>query len=433
MTTEPTTATPLASPQGTVWEVFRVFLRLGLVSFGGPIAHLGYFRDELIVRRRWLADNEYAELVALTQFVPGPASSQVGFGLGLYRAGPAGAIAAFLAFTLPSAVLLVGLAFGASLFGTSVFGVDIGGGILTGLTIVAVAIVAHAVWGMARTLTPDPNRAAIAVIAALAAILLAGSFGQVLAITFGAVAGLVFCRTTAVTGSVTVTGPVTGPGSATGTGTVASSLHFPISRVAGWVCLSLFTALLVGLPALASIAGSGALSLFAAFYRAGALVFGGGHVVLPLLQAAVVEPGWVSADQFLAGYGAAQAVPGPLFTFAAYLGTLSTTGPGGIAGATIALAGIFLPGFLLLVGILPFWTTFRARPWAGALMRGANAAVVGILAAALYNPVFTTAITGGPQFCLGLLCFVLLIAWKTPPWAVVIVGALGGIVLTLAF
>jgi chromate transporter len=378
---------------------------------------LGYFREDLIVRRRWLADDEYADLVALSQFIPGPASSQIGFGLGLHRAGPAGAVAAFVAFTLPSASLLTALALGASFVGGA-----IGNGIFTGLTIVAVAIVAHAVWGMATTLTPDRQRAAIAVTAAILATLLTNSFGQVLAIALGAIAGLIVCRTP--------TCPQTVSGTAVDSGaTVASTLRFPVSRPAGWISLSLFTALLVGLPALASIAGSGALSLFAAFYRAGALVFGGGHVVLPLLQAAVVEPGWVTADQFIAGYGAAQAVPGPLFTFAAYLGTLSSTGPGGIAGAAIALTGIFLPGFLLVVGILPFWNTFRRRQWAQALMRGANAAVVGILAAALYNPVFTTAITGAPEFGLALLCFVLLVAWKTPPWAVVGVGALGGVVL----
>ncbi len=405
MTQEPTTDISTVAPRGSAWEVFRVFMKLGLTSFGGPIAHLGYFRDELIARRKWLDDDEYADLVALSQFLPGPASSQVGFGIGLHRAGPLGAIAAFLAFTLPSAILLVAFAYGASLFEGVV-----GGGILTGLKVVAVAIVAQAVWGMARNLAPDRQRAAIAVIAALAATLLAGSIGQVAAIALGAIAGLIFCRTA--------------------TGTAASSLRFPVSRLAGWICLTLFAALLIGLPLLAKT-GSGAITLFAAFYQAGALVFGGGHVVLPLLQAGVVVPGWVSSDQFLAGYGAAQAVPGPLFTFAAYLGTLSTEGPGGIAGAAIALAGIFLPGFLLLVGVLPFWNTFRNRPWAQALMRGANAAVVGILAAALYNPVFTTAITGGAQFCLGLLCFTLLIAWKAPPWAVVIVGAVGGIILAL--
>jgi chromate transporter len=406
MTDESITERTVAQPRGSAWEVFRVFLKLGLTSFGGPIAHLGYFRDELIARRKWLADDEYADLVALSQFLPGPASSQVGFGIGLHRAGPLGAIAAFLAFTLPSAILLVLFAFGASLFDSVV-----GGGILVGLKIVAVAIVAQAVWGMARNLTPDRQRATIAIAAALAAIIVAGSIGQLVAIALGAVAGLIFCRQT--------------------TSTTASTLHFPVSRVAGWTCLSLFVALLVGLPILATVARSGALDLFAAFYRSGALVFGGGHVVLPLLQAAIVQPGWVSSDQFLAGYGAAQAVPGPLFTFAAYLGTLSSTGPGGVAGAAIALAGIFLPGFLLLVGVLPFWNVFRSRPWAQALMRGANAAVVGILAAAIYNPVFTTAIIGPPQFCLGLACFVLLMAWKTPPWAVVIVGAIGGIILAV--
>jgi chromate transporter len=389
-----------------VWEVFRVFLKLGFTSFGGPIAHLGYFRDELVERRKWVDDREYADLVALCQFLPGPASSQVGYGMGLHRAGPLGALVAFVAFTLPSAALLVAFAAGASLFQGA-----IGSGILTGLKIVAVAIVAQAVWGMAKALTPDRERATIAVVAALAAILLAGSLGQVAAILIGALAGLVVCRA--------------------GTGDVTGRMHFPVSRTAGTVCLVLFVALLLGLPLLAPATGSASLTLFDAFYRAGALVFGGGHVVLPLLQSGVVDPGWVTSEQFLAGYGAAQAVPGPLFTFAAYLGTLTAFGPGGIAGAGIALAGIFLPGFLLLTGVLPFWNSFRSRPQAQALMRGANAAVVGILAAALYNPVFSTAITGPGPFCLGLVCFVLLIAWKTPPWAVVLVGAAGGIVLGL--
>jgi chromate transporter len=400
------TATETATARGSVWEVFRVFLKLGLTSFGGPIAHLGYFRDELVERRKWVGDKEYADLVALCQFLPGPASSQVGFGLGLHRAGPLGALAAFLAFTLPSAALLVAFAAGASLFQG-----PIGTGILAGLKIVAVAIVAQAVWGMAKALTPDRERASIAVAAALAVILLAGSLGQVLAILLGALAGLVFCRA--------------------GTGEVTGTMRFPVSRTAGAVCLALFLVLLLGLPVVALATGSAGVVLFDAFYRAGALVFGGGHVVLPLLQAGVVNPGWVTSEQFLAGYGAAQAVPGPLFTFAAYLGTLSGVGPGGVAGAAVALAGIFLPGFLLLVGVLPFWDRFRSRPQAQALMRGANAAVVGILAAALYNPVFTTAITGPGPFCLGLVCFVLLIAWKAPPWAVVLVGAAGGVLLAL--
>ncbi|MEV7572121.1 chromate efflux transporter [Pseudarthrobacter sp. NPDC089323] len=392
---------------GSVGEVFRVFLKLGFTSFGGPIAHLGYFRDELVERRRWVDDKEYADLVALCQFLPGPASSQVGFGLGLHRAGPLGALAAFLAFTLPSAALLVAFAAGASLFQ----GV-LGSGILDGLKIVAVAIVAQAVWGMAKALTPDRERASIAVVAALAVILLAGPLGQVLAIGVGALAGLFFCRA--------------------GSGVVTGAMRFPVSRAAGAVCLVLFLVLLAGLPLLSLATGSAGLALFDAFYRAGALVFGGGHVVLPLLQAGVVTPGWVTPEQFLAGYGAAQAVPGPLFTFAAYLGTLSSAGPGGVAGAAVALAGIFLPGFLLLVGVLPFWDRFRTRPQAQALMRGANAAVVGILAAALYNPVFTTAITGPGPFCLALVCFVLLIAWKAPPWLVVLVGAAGGVLLALS-
>ena len=393
--------------RGSAWEVFRVFLKLGLTSFGGPIAHLGYFRDELVRRRKWVDDREYGDLVALCQFLPGPASSQVGFGMGLHRAGPLGALAAFLAFTLPSAALLVAFALGASLFQGAV-----GSGILTGLKIVAVAIVAQAVWGMARALTPDRERAAIAAVAALSASLLAGSAGQISAILFGALAGLLVCRR--------------------GTTDLTGQMRFPVSRTAGIICLALFVLLLLGLPVLALATGSAGITLFEAFYRAGALVFGGGHVVLPLLQAGVVDPGWVSNQQFLAGYGAAQAVPGPLFTFAAYLGTASGYGPGGVAGAAVALAGIFLPGFLLLTGVLPFWNSWRSRPGAQALMRGANAAVVGILAAALYNPLFTTAITGPGPFCLGLVCFVLLIAWKAPPWAVVLVGAAGGVLLALA-
>ena len=392
--------------QGNAFEVFRVFLRLGVTSFGGPIAHIGYFRDELVQRRNWLDDDEYADIVALSQFLPGPASSQVGFSMGLYRAGTAGALAAFLAFTLPSAILLVAFAYGASL----VRGV-VGDGILSGLQIVAVAIVAQAVWGMARTLTPDRQRAAIAVVAALLVLLASGAVGQIGALVVGALAGLIFCRTTS--------------------NSTGSLIRFPVSRVAGMICLSLFVILLFGLPVLASLTGSGAIQLFAAFYRAGALVFGGGHVVLPLLQAGVVTPGWVTPEQFLTGYGAAQAVPGPLFTFAGYLGALSTTGPGGVAGAGIALAGVFLPGILILMGVLPFWNTFRKRLWAQALMRGANAAVVGILAAALYSPVFTTAIVGPASFGLALVCFVLLVAWRVPAWVVVLVGAAGGIVVGL--
>ncbi|CAH0167381.1 chromate efflux transporter [Microbacterium sp. Bi128] len=390
---------------GTAAEVFIAFLRLGVTSFGGPIAHLGYFRDDLVTRRRWMDDRAYADLVALCQFLPGPASSQVGFAMGLQRAGFLGALAAFLGFTLPSAALLVAFAAGASLFGGRV-----GGGILDGLKIVAVAIVAQAVWGMARSLTPDAPRAGIAVVAAASALFIPGAFGQLGALVLGVVAGLVLLR-----------GVAEPPADALPS--------FGVSRVVAIGCLAVAALALIGLPALAAVTGSGAIALADAFFRSGALVFGGGHVVLPLLQAEVVQTGWVSPDAFLAGYGAAQAVPGPLFTFAAYLGDISSVGPGGLAGAAIALGAIFLPGFLVLLGVLPFWDALRGRPRVRAAMRGANAAVVGILGAALYTPVFTTAVTGPGPFVLALAGFVLLTAFRTPAWAVVIVGALGGIVL----
>lgn len=407
MTASAPDTTPTAS-RGSAVEVFWAFLRLGVTSFGGPIAHLGYFRDDLVARRRWMTDKAYADLVALCQFLPGPASSQVGFATGLHRAGTLGAIAAFLAFTLPSAILMVAFAFGAALFEGVV-----GAGLLTGLKIVAVAIVAQAVWGMAKTLTPDARRASIAVVAAVVALLLAGSIGQVLAIVLGAVAGLLLCRSApAELGDTDLA-------------------HFPVSRTAGIASLAVFVVILLGMPVLAALTGNGPLTLFDTFYRAGALVFGGGHVVLPLLEAGVVETGWVSPEQFLAGYGAVQAMPGPLFTFSAYLGTLSTVGPGGVLGAAVALVAIFLPGFLLLVAVLPFWNALRGRTWMQSLMRGANAAVVGILGAALYDPLFTTGIVGAGSFSLALVCFVLLIAWKLPPWAVVLVGGAGGILLAL--
>jgi len=388
--------------EGSPGEVFRVFLKLGLTSFGGPIAHLGYFREELVTRRGWISDQGYADLVALAQFLPGPASSQVGFGLGLLRAGPAGALAAFAAFTLPSAIAMVAFASGAELFGGA-----IGRGIIAGLKIVAVAIVAQAVWGMARSLCPDRPRASIALAAVLVVTAVAGAFGQVSAIALGAVAGLLWCHGA----------PLAPP----------NRLAFGVSRRTGYASLALFLALLVGLPPLDAASGAPGLALFDAFYRAGALVFGGGHVVLPLLEAETVQTGWVSADAFLAGYGAAQAMPGPLFSFAAYLGAASQPAPHGVLGAAIALLAVFLPGFLLLTGALPFWDALRATASAQALMRGANAAVVGILGAALYDPVFTGAIVGPASFALALACFVLLMAWKAPPWLVVVVGALGGI------
>jgi chromate transporter len=388
-------------PPGTPGEVFRAFAKLGVTSFGGPIAHLGYFRDELVTRRRWVDDRGYADLVALCQFLPGPASSQVGFALGLLRAGPAGALAAWLAFTLPSAILMVAFAAAAGMFG------GVGSGILTGLKIVAVAIVAQAVWGMARSLTPDARRAGIAVVAAVVALVAAGSLGQVAAIVLGALAGLWLCRA-----------ETTGD---------AVALPLRISRRAGLIALGLFVALLIGLPVAAALLSSPALDVADAFFRAGALVFGGGHVVLPLLEAEVVTGGWVSPEEFLAGYGAAQAMPGPLFTFAAYLGALAAPGAAGLAYAALALVAIFVPGMLLLIGTLPFWNALRTRPAARAAMRGANAAVVGILAAALYDPVFVTAIVDSATFALALVCFVLLVAWRTPPWVVVLVGAAGGV------
>jgi chromate transporter len=398
----------VAGARGSAWEVFRVFLVLGMTSFGGPVAHLGYFRTELVERRRWVDDQAYADLVALCQFLPGPASSQVGFGIGLHRAGLRGAAAAFLAFTLPSAALMVAFAYGASLITCA-----IGQGVLSGLKIVAVAIVAQAVLGMAKTLTPDLRRASIAVIAAVAALLVAGSVGQIVAILFGAVAGYLLCRA---------------PAAAAAAG---AALRFPVHRSLSIVCLSVFAVLLFGGPLLATVTGSSGIILFDAFYRAGALVFGGGHVALPLLQAGVVAPGWVPDPDFLAGYGAAQALPGPLFAFAGYLGVISQVGPGGIGGAAIALVGIFLPGFLLLLGVLPFWSSLRRRAWAQAVMRGANAAVVGILAAALCTPVFSTAVTGPGSFILALACFGLLVVCRLPPWIVVIAGSVGGVLPTL--
>lgn len=387
---------------GRAGEVFFAFLKLGLTSFGGPIAHLGYFRDELVVRRRWIDEKGYADLVALCQFLPGPASSQTGFALGLLRGGPLGALAAFVAFTLPSAVLLVLFALGADLFGGPV-----GSGVIHGLKIVAVAIVAQAVFGMARTLCPDKPRAGIALTATLIVVLVAGSLGQIAAIVMGVLAGVWLCRA-----------PVE---------TLAGHLRFPVSRSIGVLALIAFFVLLIGLPLLAS--SSQTFGVFDAFYRAGSLVFGGGHVVLPLLETEIVRSGWVSESRFLAGYGAGQAMPGPLFTFAAYLGALLEPGPNGLIGAAIALVAIFLPGFLLLVGVIPFWDAFRGRVTAQALMRGANAAVVGILGAALYDPVWTNAIAGPREFALVAICFVLLMVWKCPPWIVVLIGAVGGVLI----
>jgi len=390
--------------RGSAAEVFGVFLKLGLTSFGGPIAHLGYFRDELVTRRRWLTDTAYADLVALCQFLPGPASSQVGFALGLMRASWGGAFAAFAAFTLPSALILLVVALTAA----RITG-PVGTGILDGLKIVAVAIVAQAVWGMARTLCPDRERIGIALGAVAVLAFLPGAPGMVGAIVLGALAGLALGRD--------------------GPAPMAGHVPLPVTRRHSGIALAAFLTLLVGLPLVAGLAQS--LALIDGFYRAGALVFGGGHVVLPLLQAETVAPGWVTADSFLVGYGAAQAVPGPLFTFAAYLGAVLEPAPNGIAGAALALCALFLPGFLVLIAALPHWDRVRSLPVARAAMAGANAAVVGILGAALYAPVFTGAVLDLRDFALALTCFALLVTWKAPPWIVVIVAAAGGAVLAV--
>ncbi|MCC5863369.1 MAG: chromate efflux transporter [Gammaproteobacteria bacterium] len=384
-------------------EVFLVFLKLGCTSFGGPVAHLGYFRDELVVRRRWLDDASYANLVAVCQFLPGPASSQVGFVLGMSRAGLLGGLLAWSAFTLPSALLLLIFAYTADAFGGPV-----GQSVIHGLKLVAVAVVAHAVWGMARTLCPDRQRATIALGAIALVIYLPTAVGQISAITVGALAGLWCCRgITANTGG---------------------HVDIALSRRAGTRLLLVFVLLLGGLPILAVIWPSHVLELFEAFYRAGALVFGGGHVVLPLLEARVVESGWVSPEAFLAGYGAAQAVPGPLFTFAAYLGALDAN-LGGVRGAAVALVAVFLPGILLVLGVLPYWDHLRQHRFALPLMAGANSAVVGILAAALYSPVWTSAILTPSHFLIGATAFILLAAWGLAPWIVVLVTVLASVLL----
>jgi chromate transporter len=382
-------------------EVFVAFLRLGLTCFGGPIAHLGYFRAESIERRRWLGEKAYAELVSLAQFLPGPASSQVGFGIGLSRAGWRGGLAAWLGFTTPSAVLMLLFAWGAGDLATQPIGVHL----LHGLKLVAVAIVAQAVFGMARSLCPDRSRATIALVGLIIVLFAPGAVGQISAIALGALVGAVVCRA---------------DGGAEGEADVGS-LEVGVSRRAALVCLVVFVALLAVafLPA-----PTPALFLFDAFYKSGALVFGGGHVVLPLLRSAVVAPGMVSDNAFLAGYGAAQAMPGPLFTFAAYLGAVAKGPTHGLVGAVLALAAIFLPGLLALVATLPFWSRLRRRTGARAAMRGVNAAVVGLLAAALYDPVWTGAVFDARDFAIAAAGFVALAVWRAPPLVVVIFTAL---------
>ncbi|MCK6424902.1 MAG: chromate efflux transporter [Burkholderiaceae bacterium] len=391
-------------PRSGALEVLRIFLRLGLTSFGGPVAHLGYFRQEFVERRHWLDERAYADLVALCQFLPGPASSQVGIALGLQRAGVLGALAAWLGFTLPSAVALIlfacGVAESAALAAS---------GAVHGLKVVAVAVVAQAVWGMARSLCPDRLRAGIAFAAALLVLAVPTTAGQVGAIVLGGLVGRWALRLA--------------PSAPT------APAHPGLGRRAGAVLLGVFALLLVGLPLLAAAWPATGLAAVAAFYQAGALVFGGGHVVLPLLQAGVVPPGWVSHDAFLAGYGAAQAVPGPLFSFAAYLGTLMPPPLGGWPGGLGLLAAIFLPGALLVLGALPFWEAMRRRPGMQRTLGGLNAAVVGILGAALYDPVWTSAIHSKADFALALAAFGLLLHARLSPVWVVALAVLAGTLL----
>jgi chromate transporter len=388
-------------------EVFRIFLRLGLSSFGGPIAHLGYFREEFVMRRHWLDDAQFTDLVALCQVLPGPASSQVGLSIGLARAGYGGALAAWAGFTLPSAGLLLLFAYGADTLGG-----PIGRGFVHGLDLVAVAVIAQAVVGMARTLCPDLTRAMIGALAAALTLLLGGATGQILVIALGALAGFAFCRAA--------------------TPDLAPGFAVPASRRAGVVYLAFFCLLLLGAPLTEALTHAPGIALFDACYRSGALVFGGGHVVLPLLREAFVTPGWVSESTFLAGYGAAQAVPGPLFSFAAFLGSVQTPHPHGPAGAALGLLAIFLPGVLILLGTLPFWGALRQRIDAQAAFRGVNAAVVGLLAAALYSPLWTSTVRSGVDMALAIGGFVLLRFARVPPLVVVLLGALAGIGLGVA-
>ncbi len=382
-------------------EVFVAFLKLGLTSFGGPVAHLGYFRNEFVDRRKWLDEQAYADLVALCQFLPGPASSQVGIAIGLSRAGYLGALAAWTGFTLPSAVALVLFAIGLSATGNAM-----GSGWLHGLKVAAVAVVALAILGMARTLTPDRDRASLAVAACAITLAVPSALGQIGAILLGAVVGMVMLQGEPPAGHV--------------------DMRVPVGRKRALAALIIFGVLLLTLPILAAASGSEAVRLFDKFFRVGSLVFGGGHVVLPLLQAEVVPSGWISNDAFLAGYGAAQAVPGPLFTFAAYLGAVI----GGWKTALLCLVAIFLPSFLLVIGILPFWDGLRRRRGTQAALRGVNAAVVGLLLAAFYSPVWTSGIVTKADFGLGAVAFLLLFLWRTPPWLVVVLCAVCGELLT---
>lgn len=384
-----------------ILEVLGVSTRLGFTSFGGPIAHLGYFHDEYVRRRKWLDESSYADLVALCQFLPGPASSQVGIGIGMMRAGLWGGLASFIGFTFPSVVALV-------IFALLMQGFDIGQAAwIHGLKIVAVAIVAHAVLGMAQKLTPDRSRQTIAILAVILILLWPTAFTQVSVIILAGLIGFLLYRNLETQ--------------------KVSTIHMPVSPSFGLICLGLFFTLLIVLPILNGWTSSYWVAVFDSFYRAGSLVFGGGHVVLPLLEREVVPVGWVDNEAFLAGYGAAQAVPGPLFTFAAYLGAVMN----GWVGALVATVAIFLPAFLLIIGTLPFWGSLRQNPNIQGALFGVNAAVVGILVAALYDPIWTSSILSPVDFALASVLFGMLVFWKLPPWIVVLSGALGGTLIAL--
>lgn len=395
-----------AHDRSNPWSVFLIFLRLGLTSFGGPIAHLGYFREEFVARRCWLTERSYADLVALCQFLPGPASSQVGIALGMSRAGYGGALAAWLGFTLPSAIALIVFALGISHLGAA-----LAPGALHGLKVVAVAVVAQAVWGMARNLCTDVPRVTLMLIATCVVLLQPSPWAQVGVIIAAGIAGLLLFKPEPSDGH--------------------DPLPITLSRRTGAIWLSLFLALLVGLPLLNQWLPGQTLAMVDAFYRTGSLVFGGGHVVLPLLQAEVVPSGWVSNETFLAGYGAAQAVPGPLFTFAAFLGASMNLAPSGWIGGIVCLLAIFAPSFLLIFGALPFWEQLRRSAHAQAALIGVNAAVVGLLLAALYQPVWTSAIFTAQDFGLALVALVALMFWKLPPWLVVIGCGVAGWLLSI--
>ena len=395
---------PASPSASSCVEIFLAFLKLGTTSFGGPVAHIAFFREEFVARRRWLDEDAYADLVALCQFLPGPASSQVGMSLGLLRGGLPGALAAWLGFTMPSALLLVLFAYGVGAFGGWLHT-----GVLDGLKIAAVAVVAQALWSMARSLCPDPLRATFALLTAIGVLLWPGSITQIAFLLLAAIVGWRLIPAQAAAR--------------------AQALHVPVSRRTALVAWVLFAGLLLALPLLASVGTSQAVALFDRFYRTGALVFGGGHVVLPLIESQVVPPGWVSADAFLAGYGAAQAVPGPLFTFAAYLGAVMQPEPNGWVGGMLCLVAVFLPSLLLVIGALPFWHRLRGSAPVRKALAGVNAAVVGLLLAALYDPAWVSAVRTPHEFALALAAFLLLAVFALAPWLVVLLSAAGGVLL----